>query len=157
LTSLLPFLAAVSSATPIDSAWDVFDAVEYRRGDAFLELLSKDVRTGVDQAWNTLRGMALEDPVLAGAFLERMGLEIELSRLEPMAEDDFVSLLLGSVALPRHGEVVSESVSMRGENALVTFSLASGGSIVFDFHWEDTGWKLTGSSLLSRLFQPRGG
>jgi hypothetical protein len=148
----LLLLAPVLAADPVDSARDLLYAVEYGHGDSFLELLSESVRAQVESAYSQLQDIASEDPGLAETMLQRTGSGLTTWDLEWMTTEDFVSVLLRSVQLPSLEEVTSEKVSMYGRNAEVVMTWFSGYSITFQFTWENSSWKVTGSSLLEQLF-----
>lgn len=149
---LLLMSVSVVSATPADVTWDLLYAVEYGRGDDFLELLSESVRLQIEDTFQQLREISYDDPGLAETLLERTGSGITAWDLEWMTVEDFVSRLLLAVPLPSLEEVISEDVSMHGRNAEVTFTWFSGTFITFSYTWENSSWKLTGSSLLAELF-----
>jgi hypothetical protein len=149
---LIAGMVSVLGADPVDSARDLLYAVEYGDGASFMDLLSESVRAQLDSAYKQLQDVALDDPGLAETLLERTGSGLTTWDLEWMTTVDFVSALLVSVELPPSDEVTSEKVSMYGRNAEVIMTWLSGYSITFYFIWEDSSWKLTGSSLLDRLF-----
>ncbi|MBN2587933.1 MAG: hypothetical protein JXA64_07690 [Candidatus Fermentibacteraceae bacterium] len=156
-TSLILFpalllMAPALLADPVDSARDLLYAVEYGHGDSFLELLSESVRGQVESAYRQLQDIAAEDPGLAETMLQRTGSGLTTWDLEWMTTEDFVSVLLRSVQLPSLEEVISEKVSMYGRNAEVVMTWLSGYSVTFQFIWESSSWKVTGSSLLDQLF-----
>lgn len=144
--------APSARATPIDAAWDILYAVERCDGDSFMEVLSNSVRSQIEAAYAQLQEIALQNPQLAEELLRRTGAGLAPSDLEWMTLEDFVSGLLGSVQMPSLDEVASESTSMSGRNAQVVFTWDSGRSMTFQLTWEDSAWRVTGSSVLERLF-----
>lgn len=152
LTVMLFAIAGTLTADPIDSARDLLYAAETGDGDAFMDLLSLSIRIQLDSAYQRLRDIAAEDPRLAETLLERTGSGLTTWDLEWMTTGDFVSALLASVQVPSLDEVTSEKVSMAGRDAEVVLTWYSGYSVTFRFTWEESTWKLTGSSLLDSMF-----
>jgi hypothetical protein len=144
--------AGVLTADPVDSARDLLYAVEYGDGPGFMDILSESVRSQIDEAYQRLRDIAAEDPRLAETLLERTGSGLTTWDLEWMTTEDFVSALLVSVRVPSLDEVISEKVSMTGRDAEVVMTWYSGYSLTFRFTWEESSWRLTGSSLLDSMF-----
>lgn len=145
-------ITKAAEATPIDATWDILDAVERGDGGSFMEMLSGSVRTQIESAYGQLQEIALQNPQLAEELLRRTGADLAPSDLEWMTLEDFVSGLLGSVQLPSLDEVVSETATMSGRNAQVVFTWDSGRTMNFQLTWEDSAWRVTGSSVLERLF-----
>jgi len=157
MDSLRPFvitllIASAALSTPVDSTWDLLDAVEYRDGDRFLELMSEGVRLQIEQSFQQLKDMLEEDPGLVELLLQESGMGITTWDLEWMTEADFIGRLLERIDLPPLDNVVSEEVSMTGRNAEVLFKWHSGYSLLIQFTWEESSWKVTGSPVLQQLF-----
>ena len=132
--------------------WDLLNAVEYRDGEMFLDLMSESVRLQIEQSFQQLRDMLEEDPGLVETLLRESGMNLTSWDLEWMEEADFISRLLERVDLPPLDNVVSEEISMSGRNAEVEFTWYSGYSLLLQFTWEESSWKVTGSPMLQELF-----
>lgn len=145
-------LAPVAEATPIDATWDILHAVERGDGGSFTEMLSSSLRAQIEAVYAQLQEIALENPQLAEELIRRTGAGLAAPDLEWMTLEDFVSALLRQAQLPSLDEVVSETTSMSGRNAQVVFTWDSGFSTTFQLTWEESAWRVTGSSVLERLF-----
>jgi hypothetical protein len=149
---MLLLLSSAASSTPIDATWDLLDAVEYRDGDRFLDLMSESVRLQIELSFQQLKDMMEQDPGLVETLLRESGMGLTTWDLEWMTEADFISRLLEKVNLPPLENITSEEVSMTGRNAEVVFTWYSGYSILIQLTWEHSSWKVTGSPVLDQLF-----
>ena len=145
-------LPSIAGATPIDTAWDCLYAVEYNDGYAFLNLISETVRSNLDSAFVQVKQLAEDQPELADALLERTGTGLTAWDIAPMELETFVAIMLENVTLPSLDQVQSEEVSMNGRNAEVELMWYGGYSLTFMMVWENSSWRITGSSIIDRLF-----
>ncbi|MBD3279053.1 MAG: hypothetical protein GF388_12200 [Candidatus Aegiribacteria sp.] len=145
-------LPSVSGATPIDTAWDVLYAVENNDGYAFLDLLSETVRGSLDTAFAQVKQLAEDQPEMAQALLDRTGTGLTAWDVVPMDLETFVSVMLEDVMLPSLDQIQTENVSMSGRNAQVDITWHGGYSLTFMMVWENSSWRITGSSIIDRLF-----
>lgn len=145
-------ISSVSSSTPIDSTWDLLEAVEYSDGEMFLDLMSESIRTRIELSYQQLKELALNDPGMAETLLRELRINLTTWDLEWMTTGDFIKRMLDGVYLPPLENVISEEASMNGRNAEVVFTWHSGYSLSIQFSWEGSSWKVTGSSILDQLF-----
>ncbi len=145
-------ISSVASSTPTDSTWDLLQAVEDCDGERFLDLMSESVRIQIELSYQQLKELVATNPGLAETLLTESGTGLTTWDLEWMTAEDLVSRMLERVYLPPLENVISEEASMRGRNAEVVFTWYSGYSLSIQFAWEESSWKVTGSSLLEQLF-----
>jgi hypothetical protein len=145
-------ISSVASSTPVDSTWDLLNAVENRDGERFLDLMSESVRVQIELSYQQLKDLAADNPGLAETLLRESGSEVTTWDLEWMDAEDFVSRMLEGVYLPPLDNIISEEASLRGRNADVLFTWYSGYSLSIQFSWEESSWKVTGSPVLNQLF-----
>ncbi|MCK4672272.1 MAG: hypothetical protein KAT47_06955 [Candidatus Aegiribacteria sp.] len=145
-------LSSVVPATPVDTAWDLVYAVESRNGQLFLDLMSESLCKQIETRIEQIKELAETDPGLIEEFLLNTGLSITVYDLQLMTSSDFVSTVLENTNLPPLGNVVSEEASLNGRNAAVVFEWSSGYSLNMQMIWEESSWKVTGSSILARVF-----
>lgn len=150
--STLVSISSVALSTPIDSAWDLLNAVEYQDGERFMDLMSESVRTQIEWSYQQLRELAVENPGLVETLLSRSGTSLTIWDLEWMTSEDLVSRMLEGVYLPPLENVISEEASMSGRNAEVVLTWRSGYSLLLQFTWEESSWRITGSPILEQLF-----
>ena len=150
--SVLVSVASVASSTPIDSTWDLLEAVEYSDGERFLDLMAESVRIQIELSYQQLKELAVDDPDMAETLLRELGINLTTRDLEYMTTSDFVTRMLDGVYLPSLENVISEKATMNGRNAEVVFSWHSGYSLSIQFIWENSYWKVTGSPILDQLF-----
>jgi len=149
---VLVSISSTAVSTPVDSTWDLFNAIEYRDGNSFLDLMSESVRIRIETSYQQLQELASEDPEMADAILNELGINLSTWDLEWMTPDDFISRMLFHVNLPPFENIISEEVSMSGRNAEVLFTWHSGYSLLIQFVWEDSSWKVNGCPVLDQLF-----
>ncbi|MCD4776057.1 MAG: hypothetical protein K8S15_08435 [Candidatus Aegiribacteria sp.] len=145
-------ISSVSSSTPIDSTWDLLEAVEYSDGEMFLDMMSESIRIQIELSYRQLKELALNDPGMAETLLRELRINLTTWDLEWMTTGDFITRMLDGVYLPPLENVISEEVSMNGRNAEVVFTWHSGYSLSIQFLWEGSSWKVTGSPILDQLF-----
>ena len=145
-------LSSVVTATPVDTAWDLVYAVESRNGQWFLDLMSESLRAQIETRIEQIKELAETDPGLIEEFLLSAGSSISVYDLQGMTPSDIISIVLENTNFPPLGNIVSEEASMNGRNATVVFKWASGYSLNLQMTWEESSWKVTGSSILARVF-----
>lgn len=145
-------LSSVVLATPVDTAWDLLYAVENRDGQWFLDLMSESLSAQIETRIEQIKELAGIDPGLIEGFLLSAGLPVSAYDLQGMTSSDFISIVLESTNLPPLCNIVSEEASMNGRNAAVILKWASGYSLNLQVVWEESSWKVTGSSILERVF-----
>lgn len=154
LLVLILMLSTVSAtmATPIDTTWDLLHAVESCNGQWFLDLLSESLRIQIETRFEQLQDLAETEPELIEIFIRNVDLIITVTDLQYMTAADFISMIFESMNLPPLGNIVSEDVSMNGRNAVVVFRWMSGYSLSLQMIWEESSWKVNGSTILERIF-----
>ena len=145
-------ITSVASSTPIDSTWDLLQAVEYCDGELFLDMMSESLRLQIETSYCQLKELVTDDPGMAEALIREFGMNLTTWDLEWMTTGDFVGRMLDGVYLPPLENVILEEVSMNGRNAEVLFTWYSGYSLSIQFSWEESSWKVTGSPVLNQLF-----
>ncbi|MCK5064796.1 MAG: hypothetical protein KAQ97_05910 [Candidatus Fermentibacteraceae bacterium] len=145
-------LSSVILATPVDTAWDLVYAVESRDGQWFLDLMSESLCAQIESRIEQIKELAETNPELIEEFLHSAGLPISAYDLQWMSSSDFISTVLENINLPPLGNIVSEEASLNGRNATVIFKWSSGYSLNLQVVWEESSWKVTGSSILARIF-----
>ncbi len=148
----LLLLVSVASSTPVDATRDLLDAIEYGDGDRFLELMSESVRAQIELSYRKLKELAAEDPGMAETLFNELGINITVCDIEWMTTGDFITVMLGGVHLPPAENVISEEASLNGRTAVVVFTWDSGYTLTFRLSWEESDWKVTGTSVLDQLF-----
>lgn len=145
---------AVSAADPIDTAYDLMDAVSYQDGYALRELLSQDLWSTISTFIDQVRELAVADPALAGDILSsRYRGRITVNDLEILTNEEILGIVMGGMNLQPEDQVESESAQLEGRNATVVLYYFNGGSVSFRMTWENSGWRITDSSLLGVVFQ----
>jgi len=150
---VLSFPLHVATATPIDTGHDLLDAVQAHDGDRFLTLLSDGLAARMEEGYLRLKEYAETDPSLTDGMLAGMGVSATAAELSWMSFEDFAGRVLEGVELPDRGSLLSESASMKGRDAEVLFAWADGSSLDLRMVWEDSSWRITGSSLLAAFFR----
>ncbi len=153
LPLILLVLAGWAHATPVDAARDFMRAAEYADGQAFMDMLSQSLRQQLEASYSQLQSIYDQDPAMAGQIIEGYGISIAVDDLAWMTATDFASQLLRSISFPSLDDVTKEDASMNGRNASVTFTFYTGYTVTFQFVWEESSWKVTGSSLMDRMFR----
>lgn len=148
----LALIVSVASSTPVDTTWDLLNAVEYCDGERFLELMSESLRIQIESSYQQLKQIASEEPDMAETMLRELGMNLTTWDLEWMAAADFVTRMLDGVYLPSLENVILENSSMNGRNAEVEFTWHSGYSLCIQLTWEESSWKVTGSPVIDQLF-----
>lgn len=150
--AVILFLSSVVPATPVDAAWDLLYAVESRNGQWFLDLMSESLCTQIETRIEQIKELAETDPGMIEEFLMSAGLPVSAYDLQWMTSSDIISVILENTNLPPLSNIVSEEASMNGRNATVVLKWTSGYSLNLQVIWEESSWKVTGSSILERVF-----
>ncbi len=145
-------LTSSASSTPIDSTRDLLQAVEYCDGEWFLDLMSEGIQIQIELSFQQLKNLYEENPGLAETLIRESGMNLTTLDLEWMTDADIVSRLLSNVCLPPLENIVSEEVSMSGRNAEVVITWYSGYTLMIQYSWEESSWKVTGAPVLNQLF-----
>jgi hypothetical protein len=152
IAAVILSLSSVVPATPIDTAWDLLYAVESRDGQWFLDLMSESLHVQIEMRFEQLQELAENEPDMAEELVRYAGLSITVYDLLWMTSADFISMVLESTSIPPLGNIVSEEASLNGRNATVVFKWSSGYSLNLQVTWEESSWKVNGSSILERVF-----
>jgi len=150
-------LSGAALATPLDTAYDMMDALTRADAWAVMDLLSADVRARVDAALEGLQELARQSPAAASDLLRSTGLGIGPDRLAGMTSEELLDLVLRRRRPSFHfSEVEREHVTMSGRRAEVGLALLGGDSLHMSMVWEDGAWKISGSRLLDRALAGMG-
>jgi hypothetical protein len=145
-------VAAASGATPLDTAYDMLDALEWGDAEGVMELLSTDVRARVTASLDGLRQLAGQSPEAASDLLRRLDLGLAPSDLEGMTGTELLAVVMERRRLRFEVPPVErEHVTMSGRTAQVGLALMGGDSIHMSMVWEEGGWRVSGSRLMDRL------
>ncbi len=150
--ALILSLSSIVPATPVDTAWDLLYAVESQDGQWFLDLMSESLCVQIETRIEQIKELAETDSGLIEEFLLSAGLSVSVYDLQWMTYSDIISIVLENTYLPPLCNIVSEEASLNGRNATVVFKWSSGYSLNLQVVWEESTWKVTGSSILERVF-----
>jgi len=153
LTAAILALAATAEATPVDAVMDLMDSIDRNDGEMFLASLSDGLKQQIESAIEGIRTLAQQQPELALEMLLRIDTDLKLSDLEWYSNTQLVSIMLERVQLPSGDMISGENLSMSGRNAQVTISWYSGYSADFQLVWEQSSWKVNGSSILETVLR----
>lgn len=146
-------LAATAMADPIDTAYDLMEAVEYSDGYALEGLLTEDLYTTVNGFIDQARSIIETDPALAENILNsRYRGRITIDDFKSLNNSEIMGMVLDQVNLQPLEQVESEEAQLEGRNATVIIRYFNGSSISFRMSWENSGWRIADSSLLGFLF-----
>jgi len=154
---LVPWLAVLLVcsvvASPVDTAYDLFDAVARQDGYALENLVSSDLYTAFTEFVDQMKALRDEDPVLVESLLQsRYRGRITVADFESLNNQEILGVLLGEVVVQPDEQVMRETAEMEGRNATVVIYYSNGASISFQMVWEDGNWRITDTSLLAYLF-----
>jgi len=145
-------ITVVSTATPLDTAYDMLQALEWGDAEGVMDLLSADVRARVDASLDALRLLSQQNPAAASDLLRSLNLGIVPADLEDMSGAELLALVIQRRGLRFHlSEVEREHVSMSGRTAEVGLVLLDGDSLHMSMVWEEGSWRVSGSRLVDRL------
>ncbi len=147
-------MAAAAVCDPIDTAYDLMEAIEYGNGSALETILSSDLYQTLDGFIEQARSIALADPVLAQDLLRsRYGTAVSLEDLEGLSNQDIMGLIMETITLQPEEYVERETASMEGREATVVIHYFNGSTVSFRMNWEDGDWRVSDSSLLAAMFR----
>ncbi len=142
-----------ASADPVDTAYDLLDAVEWQDGYALEGLLTEDLFTTITAFLDQARELVETDPVLAGNILyQRYRGRVTVEDFDYMTNEELLGRLMGEITLQSSDLVQSESAEMQGRNATAVITYFNGETVSFSMVWENSSWRIADSSLLSVLF-----
>lgn len=152
--SVVLFVAVFAvSADPVDTAYDILDAVEWQDGYALEDLLTEDLYTTITGFLDQVRQLVETDPVLAGNILnQRYRGRITTDDFGFMSNEELLGRLMGEITLQSVDLIQQESAEMQGRNASVVLTYFNGETISFNMVWENSSWKIADCSLLAILF-----
>jgi len=157
MKALVPWLAVLLvcsvAASPVDTAYDLLDAVEWQDGYALESIVSCDLYMAFTVFVDQMRALRDEDPVLVESLLQSryMG-RITVADFESLNNQEILGVLLGEVVIQPDEQVMRETAEMEGRNATVVIYYFNGASISFQMVWENGDWRITDTSLLAFLF-----
>ncbi|MCD6587361.1 MAG: hypothetical protein J7K88_02280 [Candidatus Fermentibacteraceae bacterium] len=157
MKALVPWLAFVLvcsvSASPVDTAYDLLDAVAWQDGYALENLVSSDLYSAFTEFIDQMRALRDEDPVLVESILQsRYRGRITVTDFESLNNQEILGVLLGEVVIQPDEQVTRETAEMEAGNATVVIHYFNGASVSFQMVWEDGDWRITDTSLLAYLF-----
>ena len=152
--SLLLAFAAVVNASPLDTAYDLLDAVTYQDGYALEEIFSNDLYITFIDFLDQSRVLIEADPVLAENILQqRYGGRITVADFAMLNNEEILGRIIGEVQLQPDEQIELETANLEGREASVVISYFNGASISFRMVWEDSDWRITDTSLLATVFR----
>ncbi|MEA3267248.1 MAG: hypothetical protein U9P42_09960 [Candidatus Fermentibacteria bacterium] len=147
------FIAGAVSASPLDTAYDLLDAVTYQDGYALENVFAQDLYSTLTEFLNQTRILVEADPVLAGNILQqRYRGRITVDDFAVLNNEELLGKIMGEVHLQPDQQIQQESVNMEGRNATVVLLYFNGASVSFRMVWEDSNWRIADTSLLATLF-----
>lgn len=143
-----------SAGDPIDTAYDLMEAIEFQDGYALEGLLTEDLYGAITGFLDQARDIIAEDPALAGSFLaRRYGDRISLEDFEFLTNEEILGKILGEATLMPEWMIENESATLEGRTATVVLTYQNGASVSFALAWENSGWRISDSSLLGTFFR----
>ncbi len=152
LTASILILAPSAGSTPLDTAYDFLYAVEFGDGAAMLGTFTESLSLQISARIEQMRQLALADQSIAARTIRRFGGTMTMYDLENLSPDELLGRVLEGIHLSLPENVDEEYLTMSGRNAEVTLSWIDGGSVSFTMVWEDSGWRISDTDLLSMLF-----
>lgn len=147
------FFTLTVYADPVDTAYDLLDAIGRQDGYALEDILSNDLYVTITGFLDQVRGIIATDPVLAEDVLSsRYGDRITVYDFEVLSNEEILGKLMGEMNLQPSDNIEHETAELQGRNATVVLTYIGGGSISFIMIWEEGEWKICDSSLLERIF-----
>lgn len=152
-TAVLILFAATALGDPVDTAYDLMDAIEYGDGYALEGLLTEDLYSAVNSYIHQVRGIIETDPALAEDLLNsRYNGSITIADFEAMNNREILGLAMNRINLQPLEQVESEEAQLEGRSARVVIRYFNGSSISFRMSWENSSWRIADTSLLEFLF-----
>jgi len=151
---LILILVSVVGASPLDTAYDLLDAITYQDGYALEGIFANDLYTAFTDFLDQSRILIEADPVLAENILyQRYRGRITVSDFEMLTNEELLGRIMGEVSLQPDEQIQRETADMEGREATVVISYFNGASISFGMIWENSDWRVTDTSLLASMFQ----
>lgn len=148
------FIAGAVAASPLDTAYDLLDAITYQDGYALENVFAEDLYTALTEFLDQTRILVEADPVLAGNILQqRYRGRITVDDFAVLNNEELLGKIMGEVYLQPDEQIQQETADMEAREATVVISYFNGASISFRMVWEDSNWRITDTSLLSTVFQ----
>ncbi len=146
-------ITAFVYASPLDTAYDLLDAVAYQDGYALEEIFTADLYRTFTSFFDQIRALVELDPVLAESLLNsRYGQRVTISDFQGLSDEEVFGKILGEVHLQSDEQIERETVNMQGRDATVVLFYFNGASISFRMVWENSYWRIADTSLLTTLF-----
>ncbi len=146
-------ITAVVYASPLDTAYDLLDAVTYQDGYALEEIFTSDLYRTFTSFFEQVRALVELDPALAESILyNRYGGRVTISDFQGLSDQEIFGKIMGEICLQPEEQIQQESVNMEGREATVVFLYFNGASISFRMVWENSYWRIADTSLLATLF-----
>jgi len=140
-------------ADPVDTAFDLMEAIEYNNGYALEGLLTADLYSVLDGFIDQVRGIVETDPVLAEDLLSsRYGGTITLDDFALLNNQEILGLAMSGISLQPMVYIESEEAQLQGRSASVVIRYFDGSSVSFRMSWENSRWRVADSSLLRFIF-----
>lgn len=139
-------------ADPIDTSLDFLTALERADGEAVTALLSGDLRQRLQDVFDQLSALAVENPDMLEAALSRFGDRLSPSDIADLPLESLVGRLLEGRVFLDTNRIVMENAVLEGRNATVVLEFEGGGSVSFRMVWEESDWRIADSSVLNLLF-----
>lgn len=150
--AILVFCAA-AAADPVDTAYELLEAIEYGDGYALENLLSEDLYAALNGFIDQVRVLIDTDPVLAEDLLRsRYGNALTIEIFEYATNEELLGMAMDRIPVQSYDMVENESAQLQGREAVVVISYFDGSSVSFRMTWENSDWRVTDSSLLVSLF-----
>ncbi|MCK5130926.1 MAG: hypothetical protein KAR40_02100 [Candidatus Sabulitectum sp.] len=154
IIGFLLLIVVVANASPLDTAYDLLDAITYQDGYALEDIFSDDLYATFTGFLDQTRILVEADPVLAGNILQqRYGGSIAVDDFAELSNEEMLGKIMGEVNLQPEEQIQQETADMAGRDATVVISYFNGASISFRMVWENSNWRITDTSLLATIFQ----
>lgn len=154
IIGLILLIVVVANATPLDTAYDLLDAIKYQDGYALEDIFSNDLYATFTGFLDQTRILVEADPVLAGNILQqRYRGRIAVDDFAELSNEEMLGKIMGEVNLQPEEQIQQETADMGGREATVIISYFNGASISFRMVWENSNWRITDTSLLATIFQ----
>ncbi len=154
IAGLVSSVMALVNASPLDTAYDLLDAITYQDGYALEDVFSTDLYTTFINFLDQARILIEADPVLAENILQqRYRGRITVADFEMLNNEELLGRIMGEARLQPDEQIRQETADMEGRTATVVISYYNGASISFEMVWENSDWRITGTSLLATVFQ----
>ncbi len=145
--------SAVAASSPLDTAYDLMDAIEYQDGYALERIFAEDLYLTFTEFLDQTRILAEADPVLAENILRsRYRGRITVDDLVMLSTEEMLGKILGEVSLQSDEQIEQESANLEGREATVVITYFNGATISFRMIWENSDWRITDTSLLAAFF-----